>query len=68
MRTEAEITEAIAHLRDAVRAPVALDFPQELAMTHAAIDLLRWVLGDPGSRFQSGVMDPCRNTDRANRQ
>lgn len=67
MKTEAEIKEAVQHLTNALKAPIASGFPKEVAMARASIDLLRWVLGEP-SRFQDEVIDPCRAVDRAERQ
>ncbi len=59
IRTEQEIREAIAHLKEAAKAE-----PMAAALMGPIIDVLRWVLCEP-SRFQREVIDQCRGVDRA---
>lgn len=66
MRTEAEVKEAIGHIAEAVRAPIAATDPFKTALMYAVMDCFKWVLGEP-SQFQKAVLDNCRIVDRARR-
>lgn len=63
MRTEAEVREAIGHMAEALRSPLAAADPEAVVHIRASIDLLRWMLGER-SKFQDDVMEPCRMADR----
>ncbi len=59
MRTEAEVDEAIRHLQDAAK------FGPLPGMYLMLLDAFKWVKGQPGSRFETEVIENCRRVDRA---
>jgi hypothetical protein len=57
--TEAELDEVLRHLEEAAQGgPLP-------AMYMMLLDAFRWVKGEPGTRFQSEVIEKCRRVDRA---
>lgn len=68
MRTEAEVKEAIGHMEQALQSKLAAVNPAATASFRCMLDMLQWFLGNPTSRFESDVMEPCRLVDRAERQ